>query len=180
VQIKAANVDIFVNLSTPKFAAQAIKKIAELGWRPLQFLGNASASTQSTLAAAGIEASQGVISAVYLKDPSDPRWANDDGIRQFRAFMTKYYPEGDQENGTTVFGYGAAKAFVEVLGQCGDNLTRENLMKQMTSLDMQIDVYLPGINIRTSQTDYSPIDQLQPAKFSGQRFEPFGGVIGSK
>ena len=180
VQIKAANVDIFVNLSTPKFAAQAIKKIAELGWRPLQFLGNASASTQSTLAAAGIEASQGVISAVYLKDPSDPRWANDDGIRQFRAFMTKYYPEGDQENGTTVFGYGAAKAFVEVLGQCGDNLTRENLMKQMTSLDMQIDVYLPGINIRTSQTDYSPIDQLQPVKFSDQRFEPFGGVIGSK
>jgi branched-chain amino acid transport system substrate-binding protein len=179
-QIRAANVDIFVNLSTPKFAAQAIKKIAELDWKPIQFLGNASASTQSTMAAAGIEASQGVISAVYLKDPSDPRWADDEGIRQFRAFMTKYYPDGDQENGTTVFGYGAAKAFVEVLRRCGDNLTRENLMQQMTSLDMQIDVYLPGIRIRTSKTDYAPIDQLQPVKFSGHRFEPFGDVIGGK
>jgi branched-chain amino acid transport system substrate-binding protein len=180
VQIKAANVDIFVNLSTPKFAAQAIKKIAELGWKPVQFLGNASASTQSTMAAAGIDASQGIISAVYLKDPSDPRWAGDEAIRQFRAFMTKYYPEGDQENGTTIFGYGAAKAFVEILRLCGDNLTRENLMKQMTSLDMEIDVYLPGIKIRTSKTDYSPIDQLQPVKFSGERFEPFGDVIGGK
>jgi branched-chain amino acid transport system substrate-binding protein len=180
VQIKSANVDIFINLSTPKFAAQAIKKIAELGWKPVQFLGNAASSTQSTMAAAGLEASQGIISAIYLKDPTDPRWANDDGIRQFRAFMTKYYPDGDQENGTTVFGYGAAKAFAEVLKLCGDDLTRENLMKQMSSLDMQIDVYLPGIKIRTSQTDYSPIDQLQLVRFSGQRFEPFGEVIDSK
>jgi branched-chain amino acid transport system substrate-binding protein len=180
VQMKSANVDIFINLSTPKFAAQAIKKIAELGWKPVQFLGNAASSTQSTMAAAGLEASQGIISAIYLKDPSDPRWANDDGIRQFRAFMTKYYPDGDQENGTTVFGYGAAKAFAQVLKLCGDDLTRENLMKQMSSLDMQIDVYLPGIRIRTSQTDYSPIDQLQLVRFGGQRFEPFGDVIDSK
>lgn len=180
VQIRSANVDIFVNLSTPKFAAQAIKKIGELGWKPIQFLGNASASTQTTMSAAGIDASRGIISAVYLKDPADPRWANDEGVRQFRAFMTKYYPDGDQENGTTVFGYGAAKAFTEVLKKCGDDLTRENLMKQMTSLDMEIDVYLPGIKIRTSKTDYSPIDQLQPVKFNGQRFEPFGDVIGSK
>ena len=132
------------------------------------------------MVAAGLEASQGIISAIYLKDPSDPRWANDDGIRQFRAFMTKYYPDGDQENGTTVFGYGAAKAFAQVLKLCGDDLTRENLMKQMSSLDMQIDVYLPGIRIRTSQTDYSPIDQLQLVRFGGQRFEPFGDVIDSK
>src|SRR5258708_2033311 len=132
------------------------------------------------MVAAGLEASQGIFSAIYLKDPTDPRWANDDGIRQFRAFMTKYYPDGDQENGTTVFGYGAAKAFTEVLKLCGDDLTRENLMKQMSSLDMQIDVYLPGIKIRTSQTDYSPIDQLQLVRFSGQRFEPFGEVIDSK
>jgi branched-chain amino acid transport system substrate-binding protein len=180
VQIKAANVDIFINLSTPKFAAQAIKKIAELGWKPVQFLGNAAASTQSTMNAAGLDASKGIISAVYLKEPSDPRWADDDGIRQFRIFMNRYYPDGDQENGTTVFGYGAAMAFARVLGQCGDNLTRENLMRQMTSLDMQIDVYLPGIRIRTSATDYSPIDQLQLVKFSGQRFEPFGDIIDSK
>jgi branched-chain amino acid transport system substrate-binding protein len=180
VQIKAANVDIFINLSTPKFAAQAIKKISELGWKPVQFLGNASASTSSTMSAAGLEASKDIISAVYLKDPSDAKWKDDDGIREFRAFMTKYYPDGDQENGTTVFGYGAAKAFVQVLKQCGDNLTRDNMMKQMTSLDMEINVYLPGITIKTSATDYSPIDQLQPVKFNGQRFEAFGPVIDSK
>jgi branched-chain amino acid transport system substrate-binding protein len=180
VQIKAANVDIFINLSTPKFAAQAIKKIFELGWKPVQFLGNASASTSSTMSAAGLEASKDIISAVYLKDPSDAKWKDDDGIREFRAFMTKYYPDGDQENGTTVFGYGAAKAFVQVLKQCGDNLTRDNMMKQMTSLNMEIDVYLPGITIKTSATDYSPIDQLQPVKFNGQRFEAFGPVIDSK
>ena len=180
VQIKAAKVDIVINLSTPKFAAQAIKKIAELGWRPVQFLGNASASTASTTNAAGVEASMDIVSAVYLKDPADPQWRDDDGIRQFRAFMSKYYPDGDQENGTTVFGYGAAKAFVQVLKQCGDDLTRDNIMKQMTSLDMKIDVYLPGIRIKTSPTDYSPIDQLQLVKFDGQRFEPFGSVIDSK
>jgi branched-chain amino acid transport system substrate-binding protein len=94
--------------------------------------------------------------------------------------MKKYYPDGDQENGTTVFGYGAAKAFVQVLKQCGDNLTRDNVMKQMTSLDMEINVYLPGIKIKTSSTDYSPIDQLQLVKFNGQRFEPFGSVLDSK
>lgn len=180
VQIKTANVDIFINLSTPKFAAQAIKKIAELGWRPVQFLGNASASTSTTMTAAGVEASKDIISAVYLKDPAESQWKNDEGIKEFRAFMTKYYPEGDQENGTTVFGYGAAKAFAEVLKKCGDNLTRDNIMKQMSSLDMEINVYLPGIKIRTSPTDYSPIDQLQLVRFNGQRFEPFGSVIDGK
>jgi branched-chain amino acid transport system substrate-binding protein len=180
VQIKAANVDIFINLSTPKFAAQAIKKIFELGWKPVQFLGNAAASTASTMSAAGLEASKDIISAIYLKDPSDAKWKDDGGIKEFRAFMTKYYPDGDQENGTSVFGYGAAKAFVEVLKRCGDDLTRGNLMKQMTSLDMKIDVYLPDITIKTSATDYSPIDQLQPVKFNGQRFEAFGPVIDGK
>src|SRR3979411_297221 len=180
VQIKSANVDIFINLGTPKFAAQAIKKIAEMGWKPIQFLGNAAASTSSTTSAAGIDASKDIISAVYLKDPADPQWKNDEGIKEFRAFMSKYYPDGDQENGTTVFGYGAAKAFVQVLKQCGDNLTRDNVMKQMTSLDMEINVYLPGIKIKTSSTDYSPINQLQLVKFNGQRFEPFGSVLDSK
>jgi branched-chain amino acid transport system substrate-binding protein len=180
VQIRSANVDIFINLATPKFAAQAIKKIAEINWKPVQFLGNAAASTQSTMNAAGLEASKDIISAIYLKDPSDPRWSNDDAIREFRAFMSKYYPDGDQDNGTTVFGYGAAMAFAKILAQCGDTLTRENLMKQMTSLDMQIDVYLPGVRIRTSASDYSPIDQLQLVKFDGRRFEPFGDVIDSK
>jgi branched-chain amino acid transport system substrate-binding protein len=180
VQIKTADVGIFINLGTPKFAAQAIKKIAELGWKPIQFLGNAAASTSTTMGAAGLDASRDIVSAVYLKDPADPQWKDDDGIKEFRAFMSKYYPDGDQENGTTVFGYGAAKAFVQVLKQCGDNLTRDNIMRQMASLDMKIDVYLPGISIKTSATDYSPIDQLQLVRFNGQRFEPFGPVIDSK
>jgi len=180
VQIKAARVDIFINLGTPKFAAQAIKKIADLGWKPIQFLSNAAASTASTTNAAGVDASRDIISAVYLKDAADPQWKDDEAVKEFRAFMSKYYPDGDQENGTTVFGYGAAKAFVQVLGQCGDNLTRDNIMKQMSSLDLKIDVYLPGIRIKTSPTDYSPIDQLQMVKFDGQRFEPFGSIIDSK
>jgi branched-chain amino acid transport system substrate-binding protein len=180
VQIKSSNVDIFINLATPKFAAQAIKKVGELGWKPIQFLGNASASTSTTMAAAGLDASKDIISAVYLKDPSNPLWNDDDGVKEFRAFMTKYYPDGDQDNGTTVFGYGAAQAFVQILRQCGDVLTRDNVMKQMTSLDMKIDVYLPGIKIRTSPQDYSPINQLQLVKFNGERFEPFGPVIDGK
>ena len=180
VQIKAAGVDIFINLGTPKFAAQAIKKIADLGWKPIQFLSNAAASTASTTNAAGVDASRDIISAVYLKDAADPQWKDDEAVKEFRAFMSKHYPDGDQENGTTMFGYGAAKAFVQVLGQCGDNLTRDNIMKQMSSLDLKIDVYLPGIRIKTSPTDYSPIDQLQMVKFDGQRFEPFGSIIDSK
>jgi branched-chain amino acid transport system substrate-binding protein len=180
VQIRTSNVDIFVNLSTPKFAAQAIKKTIEIGWKPIQFLGNASASTSTTMAVSGVDAARDIISAVYLKDPADPQWRNDDAVREFRSFMSKYYPDGDPEIGTTVFGYGAAKAFVEVLRKCGDNLTRENIMKQMTSLDMTIDVYLPGIKIRTSPTDYSPIAQLRMVRFNGRRFEPFGTVIDGK
>jgi hypothetical protein len=132
------------------------------------------------MAAAGLDASKDIISAVYLKDPSNPLWKDDDGVKEFRAFMTKYYPDGDQDNGTTVFGYGAAQAFVQILRQCGDVMTRDNVMKQMTSLDMTIGVYLPGIKIRTSPQDYSPIDQLQLVKFSGERFEPFGPVIDGK
>jgi branched-chain amino acid transport system substrate-binding protein len=177
VRIRAANVDIFINRSTPKFAAQAIKKISELGWKPIQFLGNASASTSSTMSVAGLDASKEIISAVYLKNPSDHQWRDDEGTRQFRAFMTKYYPDGDQENGTTVFGYGASKAFVQVLKQCGDVLTRENVMKQMTGRDMVIDVYVPGIKIKTGPTDYAPIDQLQLVRFNGHRFELVGSVI---
>jgi ABC-type branched-subunit amino acid transport system substrate-binding protein len=180
VQIRTSNVDIFVNLSTPKFAAQAIKKTIEIGWKPIQFLGNASASTSTTMAVSGVDAARDIISAVYLKDPADPQWRNDDAVREFRSFMSKYYPDGDPEIGTTVFGYGAAKAFVEVLRKCGDNLTRENIMKQMTSLDMTIDVYLPGIKIRTGPTDYSPIAQLRMVRFNGRRFEPFGTVIDGK
>jgi branched-chain amino acid transport system substrate-binding protein len=180
VQIRAAKPDIFINLSTPKFAAQGIKKLGELGWKPIQFVSNVSQSVTSVMMVAGLENAQGIISAGYMKDPGDSQWANDQGMKEFRAFMTKYYPEGNQEDGTTVFGYGAAKTFAQVLRQCGDVLTRENIMKQMTSLNMEVNVYLPGIRIQTSPTNYSPIDQLHLMRFTGKRFELFGSVIDSK
>jgi branched-chain amino acid transport system substrate-binding protein len=180
VQIKAASPDIFVNIATPKFASQAIKKVGELGWKPVQFVSNVSASVQNVMMIAGVEHSRDIISAVYLKEPSDPRWKDDVGVQEFRAFMGKYYPDGEAENSTTVFGYGAAKALAQVLEQCGDDLTRANIMKQMTSLNIEINVYLPGIKITTTPTDYAPIDQLQLVKFDGATFVPFGPIIGSR
>jgi branched-chain amino acid transport system substrate-binding protein len=180
VHIKAANPDIFINLATPKFAAQAIRKAGELGWRPVQFLSNVSSSAGNVLVPAGIENSKGVITAGYIKDASDPQWKNDEGVKEFRAFMAKYYPEGDPWNGTTIFAYGAAKSLVQILKQCGDDLTRGNIMKQMSSLDMQINVYLPGVKIKTSPADYAAISQLQLLKFNGERLEQFGSVIDGK
>jgi branched-chain amino acid transport system substrate-binding protein len=136
VQIKGANPDIFVNIATPKFAAQAIKKIAEMKWAPVQFLTNVSVSVSSVMKPAGVEASQGILSAAYLKDPNDPQWKNDPAMNEWRAFMTKYYPEGDQADAATVFGYGAAVGLVRALKACGDDMTRANLMKQLAAMDM--------------------------------------------
>src|ERR1700755_1856516 len=130
VQIKGANVDIFMNIATPKFAAQAIKKVAEIGWHPIQFVTNVSASVGSVMKPAGFESSQGVLSAAYLKDPQDPTWKNDAAMNEWRAFMTKWYPEGDQSDASTTFGYGVAKGLEQVLRQCGDDLTRANVMTQ--------------------------------------------------
>ena len=180
VQIRVAKPDIFMNFSTPRFAAQAIRKIGDLGWKPIQFVSNVSQSVTSVMMVAGLENAQGIISAGYMKDPGDSQWTNDQGMKEFRAFMTKYFPDGNQEDGTTVFGYSAAKALVQILKQCGDVLTRDNVMKQMTSLNMEIDVYLPGIRIQTSPSNYAPIDQLRPMRFTGKRFELFGSVIDSK
>src|SRR5580658_7891623 len=135
VQIKGANPDIFINIATPKFAAQAIRKIGELAWHPVQFVTNVSASVGGVMKPAGIEASQGVLSAAYLKDPKDKTWKDDPAMNEWRAFMTKWYPEGDQTDSATTFGYGVAKGIEQVLKQCGDDLTRENVMKQAASLN---------------------------------------------
>jgi branched-chain amino acid transport system substrate-binding protein len=177
VQIKDANPDIFINISTPKFAAQAIKKVAELSWHPVQFLTNVSVSVGSVMKPAGFENDQGILSAAYLKDPKDPQWKNDPAMNEWRAFMTKWYPEGDQADAATVFGYGVAKGLERVLRQCGDNLTRENIMKQAANLDFEIGVYLPGTRIKTSPTDFAPIEQLQMMRFKGESWELFGPVM---
>jgi ABC-type branched-subunit amino acid transport system substrate-binding protein len=178
VKLKATGADIFVNITTPKFAAQAIKKNAEIGWKPLHFLNNVSASVGSVLKPAGFENAQDIISAAYLKDASDKQWDNDPGMKEFYAFMTKDFPEGDKLDGGTVVGYGVAQTLVQVLKQCGDNLTRENVMKQAASLkDFRTEVLLPGIKINTGPNDFAPISSLQLMKFKGDKWELFGDVI---
>ncbi|WP_456721604.1 MULTISPECIES: ABC transporter substrate-binding protein [unclassified Bradyrhizobium] len=177
VQIKGANPDIFVNIATPKFAAQAIKKAAELDWHPVQFLTNVSVSIGGVMKPAGYEASQDILSTQYLKDPADHEWKNDPAMNEWRAFMTKWYPEGDQNDASTVFGYGVAKGLEQVLRQCGDDLTRENLMKQAASLNFEIGIYLPGTKIKTGPDDYAPIEQLQMMRFKGESWERFGPVM---
>ncbi|WP_445489799.1 ABC transporter substrate-binding protein [Rhodopseudomonas sp. RCAM05734] len=178
VKLKATNADVFVNITTPKFAAQAIKKIAEIGWKTTHFLNNVSASVGSVIKPAGYEASQDIISAAYLKDASDPQWNDDAGMKAFYAFMKKDFPEGNVLDGGTVVGYGVAQTLVQILKQCGDNLTRENVMKQAASLkDFRTEVLLPGIKINTSATDFAPVSQLQPMRFKGEKWELFGDVI---
>jgi branched-chain amino acid transport system substrate-binding protein len=177
VQIKGANPDIFVNITTPKFAAQAIKKIGELDWHPVQFLTNVSASIGGVMKPAGYENDQGIFTTAYLKDPKDPEWKNDSAMNEWRAFMTKWYPEGDQEDASTVFGYGVAKGLEQVLRQCGDDLTRANVMRQAANLNFEIGIYLPGTHIKTSPTDFAPIEQLQMERFKGEAWERFGPVM---
>ncbi|WP_439396169.1 ABC transporter substrate-binding protein [Bradyrhizobium sp. PMVTL-01] len=178
VKLKATGADVFINITTPKFAAQAIKKISEIGWKPTHFLNNVSASVGSVIKPAGFENSQDIISAAYLKDVSDPQWKDDPGMKGFLDFMTKYFPEGDKLDGGTIVGYGVAQTLVEVLKKCGDNLTRENVMKQAASLkDFRTEVLLPGIKINTGPNDFAPISSLQLMKFKGDKWDLFGDVI---
>jgi len=178
VKLKASGADVFVDITTPKFAAQAIKKVHEIGWKPLHILNNVSASVGSVLKPAGYDNAQGIISAAYLKDVSDPQWKDDAGMKQFLDFMTKNFPEGDKLDGGTIVGFSVAQTLVQVLKQCGDDLTRANVMKQAANLkNFEVGALLPGITINTSPTDFAPIDQLQLMRFKGQRWELFGDVI---
>jgi ABC-type branched-subunit amino acid transport system substrate-binding protein len=178
VKLKSTGADIFMIISTPKFAAQAIKKIAEIQWKPMHFLNNVSASVGAVIKPAGYENSQDIISANYVKDASDKQWDNDPGMKEFYAFLVKDYPEGDKLDQSTVVGYGVAQTLVQVLKQCGDDLTRANVMKQAASLkDFRTEILLPGIKINTGPTDFAPISQLQLMKFKGQQWELFGDVI---
>jgi ABC-type branched-subunit amino acid transport system substrate-binding protein len=178
VKLKATGADVFVDIATPKFAAQAIKKVAEVEWKALHILNNVSASVGSVVKPAGFENSQGIISAAYLKDASDPQWDNDPGMKAFYDFMTKDFPEGNKLDGSTVVGYGVAQTLVQMLKQCGDDLTRANIMKQAANLkDFRTEVLLPGIKIDTSPTDFAPISQLQLMRFKGEKWELFGDIV---
>src|SRR5271155_2873128 len=178
VKLKATGADIFVDIATPKFAAQAIKKVGEIDWKALHFLNNVSASVGSVIKPAGYENAQGIISAAYLKDVTDPQWDNDPGMKQFLDFLAKDFPEANKIDGSVIVGYAVAQTMVQVLKQCGDNLTRENIMKQAASLkDFRTEVLLPGIKINTSPTSFAPISQLQLMQFKGERWVLFGDVI---
>jgi branched-chain amino acid transport system substrate-binding protein len=165
-------------MTTPKFSAQSIKKVAELGWAPMYFQSNVGASVGSVLQPAGFENAQGLLSAAYAKDGADPQWDNDEGMKKFYAFLAKYAPDANKADGSVVFGYGQAQTMVQVLKQAGDDLTRENIMKQAASLkDFAPDTLLPGVKINTSATDFYPIEQLQMMQFKGQKWDLFGPII---
>ena len=178
VSLKAFGADIFYNVTTPKFAAQAIKKMAEIGWKPLHLLNNVSASVGSVIKPAGFEASQGIISANYAKDPTDPQWKDDKAMKEWHAFLDKYYPDADRKDGSVIFGYNVSQTLVQILKQCGDDLTRENVMKQAASLkNFELGLLLPGIKINTSPTDFAPLSSMQLMRFKGESWELFGEII---
>jgi ABC-type branched-subunit amino acid transport system substrate-binding protein len=181
VALKSRGADVFISITTPKFAAQSIKKVAELGWKPLFILNNVSASIGSVIKPAGFENAQDIISANYAKDATDPRWKDDPGMKNWNAFLDKYFPDANRADNGVVTGYNVAQTLVAVLRQCGDDLTRENIMKQAAHLkDLEIDGLLPGIKIHTSPTDFAPIKQLQLMRFKGENWELFGPVMGGQ
>ena len=178
VKLKATGADVFISITTPKFAAQAIKKLAEIEWKPLHIVSNVSASVGGVIKPAGFENAQGILSAAYAKDGADSQWDIDPGMKKFYAFLEKYYPDANKLDGSVVYGYGAAQTMAKVIEMCGDNLTRENVMKQAASLkNFTPDTLLPGIKINTSATDFAPIEQLQMMRFKGEKWDLFGDII---
>lgn len=178
VKLKATGADVLFDMSSPKFAAQAIRKLAELSWKPMHFLTSSSAQIGSTLGPAGLENSKGIISTNYYKDSTDPQWKNDPAMRNWNAFMDKYYPDGDKTDTTNVYAYLVSEAIVQVLKQAGDDLTRANVMKQAANLrGFSTPLLLPGVTINTSATDYFPIEQLQMIQFNGEQWTLIGDVV---
>jgi branched-chain amino acid transport system substrate-binding protein len=178
-QLQASGADTFFNITTPKFAAQAIRRAHDSGWKPVHYLNNVSASIGSTLKPAGLDKAVGLISTQYLKDQNDKQWANDPDAVAWNAFMKKYYPDGNIVASENYYGWCVAKTMVQVVKQAGNNLTRENLMKQAASLkDFEPGCLLPGIKINTSATDFAPIESVQLARFNGTEWVRFGQVMG--
>jgi branched-chain amino acid transport system substrate-binding protein len=180
VKLKAAGADVFVSITTPKFAAQAIKKAAEINWHPVHIVSNVSTSVGGVIEPAGYEISQGILSATYTKDGSDPQWNADDGMKRFYDFLAQYEPKANKLDAGVVFGYAAAQTMVKVLQMCGDNLTRDNVMKQAAHLkDFAPDTLLPGIKINTAPDNFAPIEQLRMMRFKGKAWDLFGDIISS-
>lgn len=178
LKLRSAGVDVLFSASTPKFAAQTIKKNAELGWKPVHILDINATSVGAVMQPAGLEASKGVLSVNYGKDPLDPTWKDDPAMKKYFEFMAKYYPEGDKNSSFNTYGYGTAQLMVHVLKQCGDDLTRENVLRQATNIkNFQGDLALPGIVGNTTPNDYRVNKQLQMMRFNGERWEMFGPIL---
>ena len=178
VSLKASGADTLLDVTLPKFAAQAIKKAAELGWKPVHYLNNVSSSVSSVLMPAGLDNSTGLLTLAYQKNPTDPQWANDRGFVDWLAWMKKYYPDGNVLEANNVNGYSVAQTLVQVLKQCGDTLTHDNVMKQAASLDMELPMLLPGVNVKTGPDDFYPIERGQLARFDGKTWVRFGKMYG--
>jgi branched-chain amino acid transport system substrate-binding protein len=181
ITLQSTGADVFFNVATPKFAAQAIRKAHDIDWKPLELLNSVSSSVAATLKPAGLEASKGLITVYYLKDPTDSAWWNDAGYKDWLAWMDKYYPSGDKSDGNNAYAYSVAQTMVQVLKQCGDDLTRENVMKQAANLHhLALPMLLPGITVDTGPTDWYPVKQEQLARFDGTTWVRFGQVVASK
>ena len=178
VNLKNSGANVFFNITIPKFAVQAIKKSYDIGWKPLHFLNNVSSSLGSVLKPAGLDASKGLITALYMKEITDPQWKNDKGYQDWVVWMKKYYPEGAVDDQSNAFGYNVAILMTQVLKQCGNDLSRENIMRQAANVkNFELPLLLPGIKINTSPTDFAPIEQEQLAKFDGERWAIFGEMV---
>jgi branched-chain amino acid transport system substrate-binding protein len=178
VSLQSAGVDVLMTVAVPKFAAQSIRKLADMNWKPLHILANVSASVGTVMIPAGPDNGIGIVSSIAGKDPTDPAWEFDPGMKQWRTFMAKYYPEGDLKDGSNAVAFGLTFTMLQVLKQCGEDFSRENIMKQATNLhDLEVPVLLPGIKVNTSPTNYRPIRQLQLMRWGGKTWERFGDII---
>lgn len=178
ITLKSSGADVFISLGTPRAGSQAIRKVAELGWKPLFFVGNPQASVATVLTPAGLDNSKGVLSSSAFKDPTDPAWKNDPEVIEFYAFLARHFPAGDPGNITLLYGYIAAQAMIQVLKQCGDDLSRENILRQATNLkSFKPAMLLPGITMNTSPTNHAPLRQSQMMSFDGERWQMVGQVI---
>ena len=181
IDLASTKANVFLNITTPKFAVQAIRKAHELGWKPVQFVDNPAASIGIVMRPAGVEAAKGIISAAFVKDPTDPQYKDDPEFKAWVAWMQKYYPAGSLEDPQNVVGYVQAQTMVQVLKQCGDELTRENVMRQAANLkDFHPAMLLKGINMTTSPTDYQPMEEMLLQRFNGERFEVFGELLSAR
>ncbi|MFB6463786.1 ABC transporter substrate-binding protein [Bradyrhizobium tunisiense] len=178
LRLRDAGADVLFSATTPKQAAQAIKKVAEIGWKPLHIIDINASSLSAVLKPAGLDNSKGVVSVGYVKDAADPEWKDDPGMKRYLAFMAKYYPEGDKDSNLNVYGYITAQLLIQVLKQCGDDLTRDNVMRQAANLrNVELDLTLPGISVSTSPTDYRVNKQFQMVQFDGQRWQKLGDIV---